>query len=69
MAMFEEQIWSLDQPTDVIILPEMFTTGFSMEASELAEPMGGRTFKWLQQQAEQTKAAITGSYIVKENGK
>lgn len=68
-AMFEEQIWSLKQATDLIILPEMFTTGFTMEASELAEPMGTRTFKWLQQQAEQTKAAITGSYIVKENGK
>ncbi len=69
MAMFEEQIWSLDQATDLIVLPEMFTTGFTMDASEMAEPMGARTFKWLQQQAEQTRAAITGSYIVKEDGK
>jgi len=64
--MFEEQIWSIGEPTDVIILPEMFTTGFTMEASEMAEPMGSSTFKWLQQMSEQAKAAIVCSYIVKE---
>ena len=69
MAMFEEQIWAIDGSTDVIILPEMFTTGFTMEASAMAEPMGTQTFKWLQQMSEQTNAAITGSYIVKENGR
>lgn len=68
LAMFEEKIWSLEQTTDVIVLPEMFTTGFTMEASKLAEPMGTRTFKWMKQQAEQSNAAITGSYIVKEGG-
>lgn len=68
LAMFEEKIWSLEQMPDIIVLPEMFTTGFTMSAFELAEPMGTRTFRWLQQQAAQTKAAITGSYIVKENG-
>ena len=66
LAMFEEKIWSIDSNPDVIILPEMFTTGFTMSAQELAEPMGTRTFKWFQQQAAQTGAAITGSYIVKE---
>lgn len=67
-AMFEEKIWDFDKATDIIVLPEMFTTGFSMEASEFAEPMGTGTFKWLQQMAKQTEAAITGSYMVKEQG-
>lgn len=68
LAMFEEKIWANSLETDVIILPEMFTTGFTMDASNCAEPMRSRTFKWLQLQAEQTKAAITGSIIVKEKG-
>lgn len=67
-AMFEEKIWEIKGKTDVIILPEMFTTGFTMQAGQLAEPMGTRTFRWMQQQAAQTGAAITGSYIVKDQG-
>ncbi len=68
LAMFEEKIWQIDQSVDLIILPEMFNTGFTMEAEKLAEPMGGKTFKWLKQQAAQTKAVVTGSYIVKQDG-
>jgi omega-amidase len=67
-AMLEEKIWQIGQKTDLIILPEMFTTGFSMQASELAEPMNLHTFKWLKQMAKQTEAVIMGSYIVQENG-
>ncbi|MEP0984686.1 amidohydrolase [Ekhidna sp.] len=67
LAMFEEMIWSIDQ-TDLIVLPEMFTTGFSMNAKNHAEPPGGKTFKWMRQMATQREVAITGSYIVKENG-
>ncbi len=69
MAMFEEMIWSLEEETDLIVLPEMFTTGFSMNASKLAEPPGGETFKWMQMIAAQKKAAVTGSYIIKESGR
>lgn len=68
-AMFEEKIWQINEQTDVIILPEMFSTGFSMESEKLAEPMNFTTFKWMRQMAEQTKAAITGSVIIKDNGK
>ncbi|MCA6429119.1 MAG: nitrilase family protein, partial [Cytophagales bacterium] len=46
LAMFEEKIWQIGQQTDVIVLPEMFTTGFSMHAHRLAEMMNLRTFKW-----------------------
>jgi predicted amidohydrolase len=66
MAMFEEKIWQLQGQTDLIVLPEMFTTGFSMNAAALAEHMNMTTFKWLKQQAAQTGAVVTGSYIVKD---
>lgn len=68
LAMFEEKIWQINQSTDLIILPEMFTTGFSMKPEALAEPMNFTTFKWMKQMASQTGAVITGSYIVKDKG-
>jgi len=68
LAMFEEKIWQIGEETDLIILPEMFNTGFTREAEQLAEPMNSKTFRWMRQQAMQTKAVVTGSYIVKENG-
>lgn len=67
LAMFEELIWSIDQ-TDLIVLPEMFTTGFSMNAEKLAEPPGGKTFKWMRQMASQLNVAVTGSYIIRDKG-
>jgi len=62
LAMFEEKIWQIGQ-TDVIVLPEMFTTGFSMNAKKLGEMMNMRTFKWMKQMADQTGALILGSFI------
>lgn len=64
LAMFEEKIWQIGS-TDVIVLPEMFTTGFTMRASKLAEPMNMRTFKWMKQMADQTGALVLGSFIAK----
>jgi omega-amidase len=64
LAMFEEKIWRNGGSTDVIVLPEMFTTGFTMAAHKLAEHMNMRTFKWMRQMADQTGALILGSYIV-----
>lgn len=66
LAMFEEQIWSMSEPVDVIILPEMFNTGFSMDPEHLAEVPGLKTHKWLLQMANQKNALVGGSYIVKE---
>lgn len=69
LAMFEEKIWQIQNDVDLILLPEMFQTGFTMEHKGLAEPMNFNTFKWMKQMAEQKNAAICGSYIVKEEGK
>ncbi len=59
-------IEQLDTPTDLIVLPEMFTTGFSMNALENAENPGGVTEKWLLQMAKSQDCAITGSIAVRE---
>lgn len=68
LAMFEEMIWASEE-TDLIVLPEMFTTGFSMNPQKLSELPGGHTFKWMRQMASQKKVAIVGSYIVRDQGK
>lgn len=67
-AMLEERIFTLSEPTDLIVLPEMFTTGFTMDARAVAEPMNLTTFRWLKQMAAQTGAVVTGSYVVQEKG-
>ncbi len=68
LAMFEEKIWQIDAPTDLILLPEMFNTGFTNETKKLGEHMNMKTFRWLKQQAGQTGAVVVGSYIVFEKG-
>ena len=68
-AMLEEHIFSLPEPTDLIVLPEMFTTGFTMDAHSVAEPMNLNTFRWMKQMAAQTGAVVTGSYVVQEQGR
>ena len=54
--------------TDLILLPEMFSTGFSMRAKELAEAMDGETVTWMLQQARKNNVALAGSLIIKEAG-
>lgn len=68
LAMLEEKIWEIEGQTNLIVLPEMFTTGFTMDAASHAELMNFTTMKWMKQQAAQTGAVVTGSYIVKEQG-
>jgi predicted amidohydrolase len=53
------------QGADLVILPEMFTTGFSMDSETLAEPENGVTSKWLLAQAKRINAVVTGSIIVR----
>ena len=68
-AMLEEKIWTIDQPTDVIVLPEMFSTGFSMKPENLAEKMNGETVKWIKEQAHKKNCVVTGSFICEEGGR
>ncbi|MGV3586516.1 MAG: amidohydrolase [Adhaeribacter sp.] len=66
--MLARQLTGITEATDLIVLPEMFTTGFSMDAPQLAEKMDGPTLNWLQEQAAKYNAVITGSLIMEENG-
>ncbi len=68
-AHFSQLIQSLKLSTDVIILPEMFTTGFTMATADNAETEPGETLHWMQQQAVQSQAVITGSLIIKQQTK
>ena len=68
-SMFSEKLAALEGATDVIVLPEMFTTGFSMRSAELAEDMDGPTVAWMRDQAKALDAALYGSVIIAEKGK
>jgi omega-amidase len=64
---FDEKINQISDDIDLIILPEMFTTGFTMDPKPVAETMNGITIKWLQTIASEKKCAITGSLVITEN--
>lgn len=65
---FEAQLQLLPKTTHVVFLPEMFSTGFSMNAKALAETMDGNTVQWLKTQAQQLRKIICGSVIIEEEG-
>jgi predicted amidohydrolase len=66
LRMFDEKLANIGN-TDVIILPEMFTTGFSMEAVSLAEDMeDSKSIAWMKEKSETLNAVVTGSLIIKE---
>lgn len=67
LNMFSEKISEIGAENDLIILPEMFSTGFSMNAENLAEETHGKTLSWMQDHAKSLDAAITGSVIIQED--
>lgn len=64
LKMFSDKIKAIKERTDLIVLPEMFTTGFSMNVKTLAEHPDGKTLQWMKEQAKKKKCVIAGSYIV-----
>ena len=69
LKMFSQKIAAITETTDLIVLPEMFSTGFSMRPENFAEPMSGKTVKWMGEKAREKNCVITGSFICEENGK
>lgn len=67
LRMFDEKIDSIER-TEVAILPEMFSTGFSMQPEKLAETMDGSAVNWMRTKAASKRIIITGSLIIEENG-
>ena len=65
----EEKIDGIGVHTELVILPEMFSTGFSMRPELLAEPMEGPTVAWMRAIAARKKIILTGSVIIEEEGK
>lgn len=67
--LFSKKFQTFEGETDLIVLPEMFTTGFSMNAKKLAEPKDGESLNWMISEARKHNCAITGSVIISENDK
>ena len=67
LKMLEEKILGIKEKTEIVVLPEMFSTGFSMKPEALAETMDGETLHWMKQIAAKKKIILTGSFICKEN--
>jgi len=65
LKMLEEKINSIKEKTEIVVLPEMFTTGFSMKPKLLAETMEGETVQWMKRVAADKKIILTGSVIIK----
>lgn len=65
----KEKIKSITEEVDLVVLPEMFSTGFTMNAKSVGETMQGKTIEWMKRQALKTNAAILGSIIIFEGDK
>ena len=59
----------LTSNTDVVFLPEMFSTGFTMRPELVAESMSGVTIQWMKQWSEKLQVAVAGSIAIEEEGK
>jgi predicted amidohydrolase len=69
ITLFDEKINTISEKTDLVILPEMFTTGFTLNATGLSQSMDGSSIEWLQDKSRIINADIAGSLIFKLSGK
>lgn len=67
--LFEEKIKAIPNPVDLIVLPEMFSTGFTMNPQHVAASEGIKTVAWMQEMAQQKEAALVGSIAFWEKDK
>lgn len=67
LSKYSQMLSELKDSTDLILLPEMFQTGFCMEQDMLAETMDGETLRWMKRIAGQYNCAVAGSLIIREN--
>jgi len=68
LKLMQEKINSITSDVDLIVLPEMFTSGFTMNPKDVAETMQGDTILWLKATAKAKNCALTGSIVIEENG-
>ena len=68
LKQYETTIAAITGPKQVVVLPEMFSTGFSMAPERLAEPMDGPSVRWMADMAVKHRCILTGSLIIEEEG-
>ncbi|PSL35802.1 amidohydrolase [Chitinophaga ginsengisoli] len=68
LRMFDEKINAIQERTEIVVLPEMFSTGFSMAPERLAQTMDGSAVQWMKKKAAEKNIILTGSLIIEENG-
>ena len=66
ILMLDQKIRDIKEKTNIVVLPEMFTTGFSMNPKSLAEKMDGETVSWMRKIAQEKGIILTGSIIIEE---
>lgn len=66
LALLEEKIHSIEGRAEIVVLPEMFSTGFSMQPELFAETMEGASVAWMRRVASEKRIILTGSLIIKE---
>lgn len=69
LRQLEEKINSIEERTEIVVLPEMFSTGFTMQPQLFAEDMNGETVEWMKNIAADKRIVLTGSIIIKEENK
>jgi omega-amidase len=69
LKQFDEQLELLEEETDLIVLPEMFNTGFVMSPLRIAEAMNGPTMQWMTRKAAERSCVVTGSLSISEEGR
>jgi predicted amidohydrolase len=65
---YTQKIATIKEGTDLVLLPEMCTTGFSMKPERIAEAMDGKTVTWLRELSKSKQLAIGGSFVIEEEG-
>ncbi len=68
LHMLQKKIGSIESKTEIVVLPEMFSTGFSMQPQLFAETMDGETMDWMQRVSKENGIILTGSLIIEEEG-
>jgi omega-amidase len=68
LQMFEQKIKSITDKTEIVVLPEMFSTGFSMQPQLFAETMSGETVEWMTRLSNENGIVLTGSIMIEDEG-
>ena len=69
LRLLEQKIRGIEEKTEIVVLPEMFSTGFSMRPEVLAETMDGETVEWMKRVSRENGIILTGSIIIADGGK